>query len=135
MKNKRIKMTDDAGHFWLDGKLYKLYKPLATTREEAMKGIHQGEYVVVKPEEYDKTVNKLAERISKYPDVDLLDILRDALYDMPLKYVIELDKRLDKEEIKAKEEQREPRIKTARGERGTCVELRINGRYGMQIRV
>jgi len=133
--NKKIKMTDDGGHFWLDGKLYKIKKYSRTSREEAMKGVHRFEYVEVNPEEYDKRIEALVTRITSHPGVDLKDVLRDALYDMHLDMITRLEKNLDKEEEKAKEQARQPKVETKRGERGTCVELRIGGRYGMQLRI
>lgn len=132
---KSIKMTDDGGHFWLDGKLFKAKRFRRGTPNEIMKGIHRVEYVEVDPSEYDKRIENLARRITSFPKVDLLEVLRDALYDETLDRLDRLEKLLDKEEAKAQEKSVEPRIETKRGERGTCVELRVAGRYGMNLRI
>lgn len=132
---KKVTMTNDAGHFWLDGKLYKMKRLLASTREDAMKRIHRAEFVEVDPKEYDERIEKLTNRIASFPGVDLLDVLRDALYDLPLKQLSKLEDKLNKEEIKAKEANSKPKVQTRRGERGTCVELRVGGRYAMELRV
>lgn len=135
MNKITIKMTDDAGHFWLNGKLFKLKRYRSADKKEMMKGMHRGEYVEVSPVEYDSKIEILAKRIAAFPQVDLLDVLRDALYDMPLNHLDNLQKKLAKEEARASQSSTKPRVETRRGERGTCVELRIGGRYGMELRV
>lgn len=131
----KIMLTDDAGHFWRDGKLYKLRRWMTAPRELMMKGLHQGEYVEVNPAEYDARVEKLTRKIAAYPDVDLLEVLRDALYDEPLVFLDKLEKKLQVEDTKAGEAKRVAKVETRRGERGTCVELRIAGRYAMTMRI
>jgi len=131
----KLRMTDDSGHFWMDGKLYKLKDWVYPSKEEAMRGVHQARFVEVDPAKYDQRIEKLAQRIKTYPQVDLLDVVRDALYDMSLNQISRLEKRLDKEEAVAKEQKTEPRVSTKRGERGTCVELRIGNRWGAQLRI
>jgi len=131
----KIMLTDDAGHFWREGKLFKLRRWLSAPKDLQMKGLHQGEYIEVDPEEYDAKVEKLARKIAAYPDVDLLDVLRDALYDEPLVFLDKLEKKLQREDTRAEEVESKPRVETRRGERGTCVELRIAGRYGMTMRI
>ncbi len=68
----KIRMTDDSGHFWIDGKLYKLKDWIYPNREDAMKGVHQANFVEVDPNEYDQRVERLAQRIKSFPQVDLL---------------------------------------------------------------
>ena len=129
MDKIKLMMTDDAGHFWLEGKLYKIKKWRAGTKEERLKGIHRAEYVEVNPEEYDARIEKMTKELSSQPGVDLKDVLRDALYDISLDHLERLEKSL------AKEKQKEqPKVATKRGERGTCVELRIGGHYGLELR-
>lgn len=128
-KVEKVQMTDDAGHFWLKGKLYKMKRYMRTTRDQIMKGIHRAEYVEVDPEEYDERVEKLAKLIMSYPKVNLVDVLKDALYDLPLDVLTRVEKLLVEEAKKAK-----PDVKTQRGERGTCVELRVGGKFGLELR-
>lgn len=129
-----IRMTDDGGHFWLGGRLYKV-KAYRTDAKSAMKGIHNAEYVEVDPDEYDRRVEELTSRIASFPGVDLKDVLRDALYDMTLDHLSRLEKKLDKEVARAEVASRPPKVETKRGERGTCVELIVGGLFGMQIRI
>jgi hypothetical protein len=131
----KIRMTDDSGHFWIDGKLYKLKEWIYPDRQEALKGVHQANFVEVDPNEYDQRVEKLAQRIKSFPQVDLLDIVRDALYDMSLNQLSRLEKKLEREEAISKEKNIPPRVETRRGERGTCVELRIGNKYGGMLRI
>ena len=129
MTEKKIQMTDDAGHFWLDGKLFKIKRYMRGSREDLMKGIHKAEYVEVNPEEYDARVGNLANEIVSHPGVDLMDILRDALYDLPLEHLSRVEKLLAEEKKKPK-----PEVKTKKGARGTCVELRVGGKFAMELR-
>ncbi len=135
MKKIKVEMTDDAGHFWLGGKLYKMKRYLRGSREGSMKGVHRAEYVEVDPKEYDNRIELLTKRIASFPNVDLLDVLRDALYDMPLKWLGELEGKLDKEEARAKQVAEKPKVESKRGERGTCVELRVGDKFAMDMRI
>jgi hypothetical protein len=129
-----LEMTDDGGHFWLDGKLYKIKRCFYPTKEDRLKGTHKAEYVEVDPLEYDARVNALAQRIANFPQVNTLDIIKDALYDMALVHLTRLEDKLNKEEQRAKVERRKPQVETKHGERGTCVELRIANRFAIVLR-
>ena len=132
---QKVTMTDDGGHFWIDGKLYKAKRYLRTDLPSIMKGLHRLEYVQVDSKEYDARIEKLVSKITSYPGVDLKDVLRDALYDMNLDHLDRLEKMLTKEDNVAEETANKPRVETKRGERGTCVELRIGNRFGAQLRI
>lgn len=129
MTSKKIEMTDDAGHFWLDEKLYKMKRYIRGTREELMRGVHKAEFVEVDPKVYDDRVDALANAIVSNPGVNLLDILKDALYDLPLEHMDRVEKLLVEEKKKPT-----PEVQTKKGERGTCVELRIGGKFAMELR-
>lgn len=92
---------------------------------------HEVTYVEIDLEEYDKRVRKLAENIAKMPGVDLLAILTDALYDLPLDYLKNVESKVNKELEKPK-----PEIKTkvATTYRGTCVNLNVGGKNVMELR-
>lgn len=128
-EKKKISMTDDGGHFWLGSKLFKIKRWVASSKKDRLKGIHTAEYVEVDPVEYDARVERLTKEIASSPGVDLLDVLRDALYDISLTHLSRIEKALEKEQQK-----KEPKIRTRRGERGTCVELRVGGRFGLDLR-
>ena len=127
---KKIRMTDDAGHFWDNGKLFKLKKWLRGPREEYLKGVHNAEYVEVNPAEYDARIEALTKVIASSPHVDLLDVIRDALYDMPLEQLDRVEKLVAQEQSKEV-----PQVETKRGERGTCVELRVGGKFACDLRM
>ena len=136
MENDKVKirMVDDQGHFYLNGKLYKLQK-YARFKGGGTKRTFEGVFVEVNPEEYDKRISALTERVMAYPGVVLSDIIKDALYDLQLNVLENLEKRLDKEDMKAAEKGQTPKVETKRGDRGTCVELHIGGRYAAQLRI
>ena len=133
-KKIRISASNNLGHLWLDGKLYKVRKYQPVPKDDALKGVFNMEFVEVDPQEYDARIEAVAKRIASYPQVDLLDTIRDALYDLPLCYLQRLEEKLNKEEIKANVEGRKPKVETRRGERGTCCELRIGGKYALNLR-
>ena len=45
-------------------------------------------YQEIDLEEYDKRVDELAKKLTKMPGVDLVAILKDALFDLPLDYYL-----------------------------------------------
>ena len=92
---------------------------------------HEITYVEIDLEEYDKRVAQLAENIAKQPGVDMLAILKDALYDLPLDYLKSIEGKVKKELGKPK-----PEIKTkvATTYRGTCVNLNVGGQNLCEIR-
>lgn len=95
---------------------------------------HKGYYVEIDVEEYDKRVHALAQKIASMPQVDLLSILRDALYDIPLKRLEKVEEMIEKELSEATLENREPKIETNARRRGTCVNLNVGGRFALELR-
>ena len=92
---------------------------------------HEITYVEIDLEEYDKRVDELARAIAKMPGVDLLATLKDALYDLPLDYLKNVEGKVKKELEKPV-----PQIKTkvATNYRGTCVNLNIGGKNLVELR-
>jgi hypothetical protein len=95
---------------------------------------HRGVQIIyeeINLEEYDKRVDDLARKIISSKGVDLLSILKDALYDLPLDYLSTVEKKVDAEIKKA-----EPKIvtKTDRTYRGTCVNLNVGGKNIVELR-
>ena len=92
---------------------------------------HEVTYVEIDLEEYDKRVDELAKTLAKQPGIDLLAILRDALYDLPLDYLKSIESKVKKELEKSK-----PEIKTkvATTYRGTCVNLNVGGKNLVELR-
>ena len=92
---------------------------------------HEITYVEIDLEEYDKRVDELAKKIAKMPGVDLLAILKDALYDLSLDYLKNVEGKAGKELEKPA-----PKIatKTATTYRGTCVNLNVGGKNLVELR-
>jgi hypothetical protein len=92
---------------------------------------HEVTYVEIDLEEYDKRVDELAKSIAKQPGIDLLALIKDALYDLPLDYLKTIESKVKKELEKP-----EPEIKTktATTYRGTCVNLNVGGKNVMELR-
>ena len=88
-------------------------------------------YQEINLEEYDKRINELATSIAKMPGVDLLGVLKDALYDLSLDYLAKVEKKM-KEELKKPE----PKVvtKTDTNYRGTCVNLNVGGKNIVELR-
>ena len=82
-------------------------------------------------EEYDKRVDHLARTLAASPEVDLLAVLKDALYDLPLDYLAEVEKKLGLELQKPKPE---IATKVDTTYRGTCVNLNIGGKNLVELR-
>ena len=112
-------MTDNRMMFKKNGKTFHAleYKGVTITYEE------------VDPKEYDKRIHDLANEINELPCVDLMDVLRDALYDLPLKKLAIVEKRFKKELQKD-----EPKVTTTVRDRGTCVGLAIGGKRAFELR-
>jgi len=102
-----------------DGKAYKVLRHSRTSDI----------FVEVDLSEYDNRIFSLADKITSSPGVDLKDILRDALYDLPLELLSKIEERVNTEVAKP-----EPDIKTTKRERGTCINLAIGGRWAMELR-
>jgi len=81
--------------------------------------------------EYDERVDALAREITKQPGVDLLAILKDALFDLPLDYLTTIEGKIKKELEKPT-----PRIETKvdTNYRGTCVNLSVGGKNLVELR-
>ena len=80
---------------------------------------------------YDERIEKLAKIIGEQPDVDVLGIIKDALYDLPLDYLSKVERELTVELEKPK-----PVIKTKTDTtyRGSCVNLNIGGKNMVELR-
>ena len=115
-----------------DGSPFNSMLKRGSTLFKAKKHIgHEVVYVEIDLEEYDRRVAELAVNIAKQPGVDMLAILKDALYDLPLDYLKSIEGKVNKELEKPK-----PEIKTkvATSYRGTCVNLNVGGKNLVEIR-
>jgi len=92
---------------------------------------HEVTYVEINLEEYDKQVDELAKTIAKQPGIDLLALLKDALYDLPLDYLKSIETKIKKELEKPKPE---IKTKTSTTYRGTCVNLNVGGKNLVELR-
>lgn len=120
MANKeQITMTDNQGMFKKDGKTFKAleYKGVTIVYEE------------IDPKKYAERISKLTTEMASMPDVDLIDVLRDALYDMPLKRLAKIERRFKEELKKAK-----PKVTTTVRDKGTCVGFAIGGKRAFELR-
>jgi predicted nucleic acid-binding Zn-ribbon protein len=118
-KPDKFLMSDNMGIVHQDGKTYKAisyHGPVV-------------KYEEIDVAKYDARVQRLVEVIRASPKVDLTDILRDALYDIPLERLDKVEVMILAEAEKAKLEARVPDIKTAKRERGTCINLDVAGRF------
>ena len=123
-KPERFTMTDGSPYNGMLKRGHSVFKA------KSHKGT-QITYQEINLEEYDKRVQDLAEKLAKMPDVDLLAILKDALFDIPLDYLSEVERKINKELEKPK-----PEIKTKVDTtyRGTCVNLNIGGKNLVELR-
>lgn len=80
---------------------------------------------------YDKRVTELAERIAKMPDVSLLSLLTDALFDLPLDYLKQVENKIN-EELKKPEPIIKTKVDTTY--RGSCVNLNVGGKNLVELR-
>lgn len=92
---------------------------------------HEITYVEIDLDEYDRRVNELAKSIAKMPGVDLLAVLKDALYDLNLDYLKNVEGKVIKELAKPK-----PVVETkvSTTYRGTCVNLNVGGKNLVELR-
>ena len=90
-------------------------------------------YQEINLEEYDKRVNDLATKLAKLPGVDLMAVLKDALYDLSLDYLATVEKKF-KEEMKKPVYKRKVKTKVDTTYRGTCVNLSIGGKILVELR-
>lgn len=124
MINKRLRILDTYSLVCEGNKYFKL---------DHWQG-HRGIYVEIEKGEYDKRIKALAETISKCPDVDLLMVLTDALYDLPLRRLNKIEAMIRDEIHIAQIENRRPKINTTAKDRGTCINLAVNGKYTLNVR-
>jgi len=95
---------------------------------------HRGTIVTfeeINLEEYDKRVSVLATKLAAMPNIDLLVVLKDALYDLSLDHLATVETKFEKE---IKKEAPEVSTKVDRTYRGTCVNLSIGGRKVAELR-
>jgi len=121
---EQIKMTDGSPYNSMIRRGSTVFKA------KSHKG-HEITYVEIDLEEYDKRVDELAKNLAKMPGVDLLAILKDALYDLNLDYLKNVESKVNKELSKP-----EPEIKTqvSTTYRGTCVSLNVAGKNLVELR-
>lgn len=115
-----------------DGSPYKGMMKRGSTIFKAKK--HRGvqiTYEEIDLEEYDKRVGNLAKLISKRPEVDMLAILKDALYDLSLDELASVEKKV---EIEMKKPEPKIATKTDTTYRGTCVGLHVGGKKLVELR-
>ena len=88
-------------------------------------------YQEIDLDEYDNRVDELAKKLTKMPGVDLVAILKDALFDLPLDYLAQVESKINKELEKP-----EPKIETKVDTtyRGTCVNLNVGGKNLVELR-
>ncbi|KKM90934.1 hypothetical protein LCGC14_1233540 [marine sediment metagenome] len=115
----RIKMTDNQGMFKKGQKVFKVhhYSGVNIVYEE------------IDVNQYDERVVKLAKKIAGMPEVNLLDVLTDALYDISLKRLEKVEKSFAEELEKA-----DPQVRTTKRDRGTCINLAIGKRFAFEVR-
>lgn len=115
-----------------DGSPYKamLKRGHSIFKAKSHKGT-QITYQEIDLEIYDKRVSDLATNIAKMPGVDLMAVLKDALYDLSLDYLDKVEK-----EIKKELEKPIPEVvtKTDTTYRGTCVNLNVGGKNLVELR-
>lgn len=115
-----------------DGSPYKAMLKRGTTLFKAKS--HRGTvitYQEIDLEDYDKRVSDLATSITKQPGVSLQMVLKDALYDLELDRLAQVEKKMKEELEKAK-----PKVatKTDTTYRGTCVHLSVGGKNLVELR-
>ena len=120
----KIVLTDGSpynGMFRRGSTVYKAKKHVGT----------QITFVEIDLEEYDKRVHELAVKLAQMPSVDLLSILKDALFDLPLDYLGSVEKKISMELEKP-----EPKIATKvdTNYRGPCVSLNVGGKNLVELR-
>ncbi len=124
-KRKLLKITDNDGLIQEGERLYKAKR---------YGNGHTIFYVEVDPKEYDKRVEDLATKIIAYPQVSILDIIKDALYDMPLDRLDKLQSMLAKADADTVATGEPPNVRSKTANRGTCVDLFINDKYACNLR-
>lgn len=123
-KPDKFVMTDNMGLVHMDGKTFKAisYRGPKVT------------YAEIDVEEYDARVESLVKAILAAPGVNLVDVLKDALYDIPLERFEVVERMIQKEAARAMVEKRAPNMATTKRERGTCINLAVAGRFCAVLR-
>ena len=123
-KPETIKMTDGSPYNGMLRRGSTVFKAKSHKGTEII-------YQEINLEEYDRRIQELAQKIAASPGVDMLAVLKDALYDLPLDYLVQVEKR-----IEAELQKKEPEIttKTDKSYRGTCVSLNIGGKNLVELR-
>ena len=119
MSKERIKMTDNQGMFKKGSKVFKVHH---------YSGVHIV-YDEIDMDVYDKRIQELTDKLCSLPEVDLKDILKDALYDLSLKRLEKVETSLEKEL-----EKENPQVRTTKRDRGTCINLAIGKRFACELR-
>lgn len=123
-KPETFVMTDQMGLVHKGGKIFKAEKWHGP----------KVRMVEIDAAEYDARVQRLADTIMASPGVNLVDILKDALYDVPLKRLDTIEAMVSEEVKKAKTEKRTPDMKTTKRDRGTCINLAVGGKFCAVLR-
>ncbi len=123
-KGEQIKMTDGSPYNAMLRRGSTIFKAKCHKK-------HEITYAEINLKEYDARINKLANEIAKMPGVDLLAVLKDALYDLQLDYLKNVEKK-----VKQELEKEKPEIKTevSTTYRGTCVNLKVNNKNLVELR-
>lgn len=123
-KPDRFVMTDNMGLVHMDGKTFKAisYRGPRVT------------YAEIDVADYDARVEALVAAILAAPGVNLVDVLKDALYDIPLERFEVVERMIHEEAVRAKTEKRPPNMATTKRDRGTCVNLAVAGRFCAVLR-
>jgi len=124
LNGEKLKLTDGTPYQSMLKRGSTVYKA------KCHKG-HEITYVEIDLREYDRRVNALADKIAKMPGVDLLSILKDALYDLDLDYLKTVEQKVG-DEVKKPEPAIETKVSTSY--RGTCVNLNVGGKNLLELR-
>ena len=132
MKNNSIEKKNGEKIKMTDGSPYNSMLKRGSTVFKAKKHVgHEITYIEIDLEEYDNRVASLAKKIAKMPNVDMLAMLKDALYDLPLDYLNNVENKVLKE-LKKSEPKIETKVNTTY--RGTCVNLNVGGKNLVELR-
>ncbi len=118
---KEVKIDISRGHLLeIDGKYYKLCKE---GMDEDGRTITKQYYKEINPDTYSRSLWNIARRVEEESPVKLIDIIVDALKDLPLDRLVALEDALMKERGKVNE----PKAKDISS--GGCVELKIGNEH------
>ena len=116
----------------IDGSPYNAMMKLGNKvyKAKSHKGV-QITFEEINLDEYDKRVNNLADKIASMPNVDLLSLLKDALFDLPLDYLKGVETKVY-QELEKPEPMIETKVDTTY--RGSCVNLNVGGKNLVELR-